>query len=228
MDKEEVYGPEFYQMSFGEAVEKNLLSDYKVSIFSYSINRNISIEALNDIYRDDPVSGRGVNINQMALLLGCWDALADPEGSLHDRSISGDMSNPCRRVITFATTIKNSKRFRDTWSEFIPRYRQWQIEQQHSTHEELLEAEVRHVDGRDNAFYRREQLNWLEEPREENSARILTNARCLTEGVDVPALDAILFIAPRRSQIDIVQAVGRVMRKAEGKNLRPYHHSGHH
>ena len=219
MDKEEVYGPEFYQMSFGEAVEKNLLSDYKVSIFSYSINRNISIEALNDIYRDDPVSGRGVNINQMALLLGCWDALADPEGSLHDRSISGDMSNPCRRVITFATTIKNSKRFRDTWSEFIPRYRQWQIEQQHSTHEELLEAEVRHVDGRDNAFYRREQLNWLEEPREENSARILTNARCLTEGVDVPALDAILFIAPRRSQIDIVQAVGRVMRKAEGKTF---------
>ena len=47
--------------------------------------------------------------------------------------------------------------------------------------------------------------------------RILTNARCLTEGVDVPNLDAVLFLNPRNSMVDVIQAVGRVMRRAEGK-----------
>ena len=55
---------------------------------------------------------------------------------------------------------------------------------------------------------------WLQP---ENTCRILSNVRCLSEGVDVPALDAVLFLTPRNSQVDVVQSVGRVMRKSEGK-----------
>jgi len=71
-----------------------------------------------------------------------------------------------------------------------------------------------HVDGKMSGDYRSRQLAWLKETPE-NDCRIITNARCLSEGVDVPSLDAILFLSSKRSQVDIVQAVGRVMRKAQ-------------
>ena len=67
------------------------------------------------------------------------------------------------------------------------------------------------------ALERDQALSWLREDPPEGACRVLTNARCLSEGVDVPALDAVIFANPRRSQIDVVQAVGRVMRVAEGK-----------
>ncbi|HNG11190.1 MAG TPA: damage-inducible protein, partial [Agitococcus sp.] len=68
-----------------------------------------------------------------------------------------------------------------------------------------------------NASQKEEKLTWLKEETPENTCRILSNVRCLSEGVDVPALDAVLFLTPRNSQVDVVQSVGRVMRKAEGK-----------
>lgn len=51
----------------------------------------------------------------------------------------------------------------------------------------------------------------------DSSLALMSNARCLTEGVDVPAVDMVAFLAPRKSQIDIIQAAGRAMRKADGK-----------
>ena len=79
------------------------------------------------------------------------------------------------------------------------------------------ECTVQHVDGTQNALKRNQALQWLRDEPGENECRILSNVRCLSEGVDVPALDAVLFLSPRNSQVDVVQAVGRVMRKAEGK-----------
>lgn len=81
-----------------------------------------------------------------------------------------------------------------------------------------LEVETRHVDGTFNAKQREERLDWLKQDTDEDTCRILTNARCLSEGVDVPTLDAIIFMHPRKSQIDVVQSIGRVMRKAPGKD----------
>ena len=84
---------------------------------------------------------------------------------------------------------------------------------------ETLLVQIKHIDGTFNAEQRNERLNWLKDDTEDNICRVLTNARCLSEGVDVPTLDAIMFLHPRKSQIDVVQSVGRVMRKAEGKDL---------
>jgi predicted helicase len=82
-----------------------------------------------------------------------------------------------------------------------------------------LNIETNHVDGTYNAKMREDRLNWLKEDAGEDTCRILTNARCLSESVDIPSLDAIIFMHPRKSQIDVVQSVGRVMRKAEGKDM---------
>ena len=79
-------------------------------------------------------------------------------------------------------------------------------------------SEVQHVDGKHNALARKARLEWLEDS-ESNSCRILTNAKCLSEGIDVPALDAVLFLEPRKSHVDVVQSVGRVMRKSEHKEF---------
>ena len=70
-----------------------------------------------------------------------------------------------------------------------------------------------------NATEKKEKITWLKEQAPENTCRILSNVRCLSEGVDVPSLDAVLFLTPRNSQVDVVQSVGRVMRKAPNKEL---------
>ena len=83
-------------------------------------------------------------------------------------------------------------------------------------------CETDHIDGQANALNRKRSIEWLKSNTEkgntETVCRILSNARCLSEGIDVPALDAVIFMTPRNSHVDIVQAVGRVMRKAEGKD----------
>jgi len=80
-----------------------------------------------------------------------------------------------------------------------------------------LTCEAEHVDGGMNASEKEAKLDWLKAEAPEGTCRVLSNVRCLSEGVDVPALDAVLFLTPRNSQVDVVQSVGRVMRKAEGK-----------
>ena len=220
MDDEKIYGRELHRMTFGEAIGKGLLSDYRVSILCINKQRTgARLQGINPDLQDQ-------SVEDVIRLIGCWDALADPEGKVSTRQFSGTIGeNPCTTALAFANTIANSKNFTNGWGDFIPRYRELQEEQFGITHEGLLAAEVQHVDGNDSALVRYERLNWLEavsdeyhhDERNRLKARILSNARCLTEGVDVPALDAILFIAPRRSTIDIVQAVGRVMRKAKDK-----------
>ena len=84
-------------------------------------------------------------------------------------------------------------------------------------------CETEHIDGTDSSIKRNKKLDWLKADagyteREEKKCRILMNSKCLTEGIDVPSLDAVMFLHPRKSQVDVVQAVGRVIRKQEGKN----------
>ena len=81
----------------------------------------------------------------------------------------------------------------------------------------LVNIDIRHVDGSFNALEKKECIDWLKEDTADGTCRILSNARCLSEGIDVPALDAVMFLNPRNSIVDIIQSVGRVMRRAEGK-----------
>ena len=214
MNDESVYGPVFYRMAFSEAIEGDWLTDYKVIILTLKSDQ-IS-EALGNLLAEEKDSG--LNLDDAVKLLGCWDALADPEGVLSDHNVAGDQHNPLLRAITFTNTIKASKMVEAHWQSVVDAARE---RTDAALHAELLPLAVQHVDGTQNSLDRQRKLAWLKTEDSENGqvCRVLSNARCLTEGVDVPALDAVLFLAPRKSQVDVVQAVGRVMRKAAGKEM---------
>ena len=214
MDDESVYGPVFDKMAFSEAIEGNWLTDYKVIILTLKADQ-VS-EAMGNMLAAEQESG--LNLDDAVKLLGCWDALADPEGALSDRNVTGDQHNPLLRAITFTNTIKSSKMVETYWQRVVDVVRE---QTDSALQADLLPLDVQHVDGTQNSLDRQRKLAWLKSGETDNGqvCRVLSNARCLTEGVDVPALDAVLFLAPRKSQVDVVQAVGRVMRKATGKEM---------
>ena len=198
MDDEIIYGPEFYKLTFDDAINQNLLSDYKVVVMS------VEEDNVSRITQQAADRGDELNIPKVAQWIGCWKGLRNP-----DKNSPRERGNPLQKAIAFTQDIANSKRFAHSFPGIT--------EQVTKNHESVCATE--HVDGTQNALNRREKLNWLEESdSDSNECRVLSNARCLSEGIDVPALDAVIFLNPRESIIDVIQAVGRIMRKAEGKN----------
>ena len=153
--------------------------------------------------------GSNINIADATKIIGCWRVLQRPEG----KSRANDNIKPLTRVIAFNNTIANSKRLVKHWDEFIENAIAHMPEAQRPT---KFQCETRHVDGKDRAFDRKALIEWLKDGTD-GVCHILSNARCLSEGIDVPTLDGVIFMTPRSSHVDIVQAVGRVMRKVEGK-----------
>lgn len=204
MDDPETYGPEFHRLPFSTAVEKDLLSDYKVVILA------MSEQGVNEtLHRYLSNGGSEVNINDATKIVGCWRALQNPER----KSPDDETIKPLTRAIAFTNTIKTSENLVDHWNGIIESAIQNIPEDQLP---ENFKCETAHVDGKKNALERKRLIEWLKGDAD-GVCRILSNARCLSEGIDVPALDAVLFMTPRNSHVDIVQAVGRVMRKAPGK-----------
>lgn len=210
MDDMDTFGPVFYRIGFGEAVEQGLLTDYKVLVLGVSESQvatsfqNLLADESNELAIDD-----------VAKLVGCWNGLAKRRSGELEASFGDDIA-PMKRAVAFNRSIKDSQKIAHEFEDLV------RINLRNRENDDLtddLGVQVRHIDGGFNAQSRAELLNWLkQEPNEEGSiCRILTNARCLTEGVDVPNLDAVLFLNPRNSMVDVIQAVGRVMRRAEGK-----------
>ena len=204
MDDPEIYGPEFHRLPFSKAVEKGLLSDYKVVVLALYEPGADSV-----LQRYIGTGGSNINITDATKIIGCWRVLQNPEG----KSGNNDNINPLRRVIAFNNTIANSKRLVQHWNELIESAIEHMPEDQRPVN---FKCETRHVDGKDKALERKSQIEWLKNDTD-SVCHILSNARCLSEGIDVPALDAVIFMTRRDSHVDIVQAVGRVMRKVEGK-----------
>lgn len=207
MDNEDYFGPEFHRLGFGEAVGAGLLADYKVMVLA--VDEKYVSKAFQSQIADE---NNEISLDDAVKITGCWNGLSKrmaktEEGSEHD-------PEPMHRAVAFSRSIKDSKRLTDLFCKIVDEYK--------STHEEedgLLSCEVDHVDGTFNALKRNALLDWLKQDTSSqgNVCRILSNARCLSEGVDVPALDAVMFLNPRNSVVDVVQSVGRVMRTAHGK-----------
>lgn len=199
MDDVEKYGDVFYRLGFGDAISQDYLTDYKLmvlavdeSVIQKDMQKSIS----------DPENGLG--IDDIGRIIGIWNGMLKRE--TFSNKISG---NPMKRAIAFSRTIKDSQRITEQFESVVNDY---------LDSEEGYRAEVRHVDGGMNALEKNEGLDWLSsEDIPDNSARVLSNVRFLTEGIDVPNLDAIIFLSPRKSQVDIVQAVGRIIRKYPDK-----------
>ncbi|MEK7663068.1 MAG: helicase-related protein, partial [Actinomycetota bacterium] len=197
-------------MDFSEAVGRDLLSDYKVIVLA------VDEKYVSRAFQSQLADSDGLKLDDVVRITGCWNGLSKRFVSAVGGSPAEEDATPMRRAVAFCNSIKASKRVKETFSSIIEQYRRL-----HSADEGWLSCEVDHVDGEMNAIVRNKALDWLRGDTAEqgNICRILTNARCLSEGVDVPALDAVMFLSPRNSQIDVVQSVGRVMRKSPGKRF---------
>ncbi len=215
MDDEALYGKTLFTINFSEAVKQGLLVDYKVIVLAVD-SQHVS-DRLQHLLKDE---NNALKVDDAARIIGCWKALSkqDTQEDLTDDA------NPMRRAVAFCQVIEpqsasskkvSSKKIRDMFATVVEEYKKQEAASDQPATK--LVCEAAHVDGSMNASQKEEKLNWLKEEAAQNTCRILSNVRCLSEGVDVPALDAVLFLTPRNSQVDVVQSVGRVMRNAEGK-----------
>ena len=202
MDDQKIFGPEFHRLPFGEAVEAKLLTDYKVLVLA--VDEGEVSRAFQKQLADDGIE---LNIDDAAKMIGCWHALSKRGPQFEDDRL------PMKRAVSFTSTIKESKSFSDVFPKIVEdALEEW-------SDKNAIRIESEHVDGKTNVLERSRKIAWLEEEPGQAVCRVLSNAKCLTEGVDVPALDSILFLKPRKSIVDVVQAVGRVMRLASGKDM---------
>lgn len=223
MDDESIYGTTAYQIKFGEAVEKKLLTDYKVVVLT--VQEDALQDRLPSLESDQGIDARTLDPSDIGKIIGCWKGLIDHgEGAPNDATGLGDMlvvddiaqidgdAVPLHRAVGFCSTIDASKTICEAFTQIIDEYAD-------GTSENLpLRCDLRHVDGNMPADRRARNIAWLGEDIGDDECRILTNARCLAEGIDVPNLDAVIFFNAKNSTVDVVQAVGRVMRRAEGKD----------
>ena len=199
MDDEAVFGKEIYRLDFSSAIEKKLLSDYKVIILS--IDEKYMSDNIQEILKDTQL-----NLDDASRLVGCYKALRDQGDEREGLKLS--------RAVGFLNTIKASQDVKQEFQKVVKTLDKYK--------NDGFTCETEHIDGTDSSIVRNKKLDWLKEDagetdRNEKICRILFNSKCLTEGVDVPSLDAVMFLHPRKSQVDVVQAVGRIMRKLEGK-----------
>ena len=226
MDDPAIYGEDLHVYSFPAAVDDEELADFKV---------RIPVVPEEDLqkYTDEAIDGEGDTIDERVLLAAVWHALN------HD----GEKAQPLlQRVISFSNKIAASRQFAGVYvGDDLTQDEEAYAKKRRKEDESRMDADrsfagtvkeyertsasktgntvsVRHMDGSMRSSIRGHKLGWLKaSDQESGECRILSNARCLSEGVDVPSLDGIIFLQPRKSKTDVIQAVGRVMRTSPRK-----------
>lgn len=214
MNDPEMFGDNLYVLTFSEAVKRGLLVDYKVIVLS--VEESHVSRRIQNLLKDE---NNQLRVDDAAKIIGCWKALAK-QGLAEE--LMGDAA-PMKRAVAFCQVIErqkgakvhkvSSKQIAEMFQAVVEAYQESETQSEDKPRSHL-HCEAEHVDGSMNATQKEEKIGWLKSEPPEDTCRILSNVRCLSEGVDVPALDAVLFLTPRNSQIDVVQSVGRVMRKA--------------
>ena len=225
MDNEKLFGETLFTINFSEAVKRGLLVDYKVIVLT------VDSDTIIDKIGSTITENSEIVVDDAARIVGCWKALS--KQGIHS-DVAGDIQ-PMQRALAFCQVIEqtakarkhqvSSTRIASIFQTVVEAYQEAEIKEGNEISHRLI-CEAEHVDGGMGASQKEQHLNWLKatpEPSvDENGidrpiCRVLSNVRCLSEGVDVPSLDAVLFLTPRNSQVDVVQSVGRVMRLAPNK-----------
>jgi len=208
MDDPALYGEEIYRIGFGEAVERDLLTDYKVLILT--LNDKDVPPAVQKMISNGEFE---INTDDASKIIGTINALS--KQFLGDEGVTKESDPaPMKRAVAFCSNISTSKKISATYNTATETYlSSLPVEKK----EQMVTVDSQHMDGTMAAPERDQMLSWLKEETPDNECRIITNVRVLSEGVDVPSLDSVLFLSARNSQVDVVQSVGRVMRKSPGK-----------
>ncbi|GAA9725620.1 hypothetical protein VN0041_09640 [Helicobacter pylori] len=225
MDEAEVFGEEIYTLNFSKAIALDLLTDYKVIILAVrkenlsgvtnSVNKKISqLEA-----KGTKLDKKLINNEFVCKIVGTHKGLAKQDLIVLDEENKEDHNlqhqydtAPSQRAINFCKSINTSKNIKDSFETIMECY----DEELKKKSFKNLKISIDHIDGTMNCKDRLEKLEVLNQ-FQPNTCKVLSNARCLSEGVDVPALDSIVFFDGKSTMVDIIQAVGRVMRKAKRK-----------
>ncbi|GAA9476899.1 DEAD/DEAH box helicase family protein [Helicobacter pylori] len=225
MDDESIFGEEIYTLNFEKAIALDLLTDYKVMILAVrkedlsgvtnSVNKKISrLEA-----QGTKLDKKLINNEFVCKIIGTHKGLAkkdlialDDENKQDHNLQNKNDTTPSQRAISFCKSINTSKQIKDSFETIMECYN----EELKKKSFKNLTISIDHIDGTMNCKVRLEKLEELNEFKP-NTCKVLSNARCLSEGVDVPALDSIVFFDGKSAMVDIIQAVGRVMRKAKHK-----------
>ena len=208
MNNSDNYGNEFYRLSFKKAVEADMLCDYRVvalGITEGALGGDFT-RALVEL--NDEIGGVGKAADEQAFLaLGAIGLAIN--GIIEGRNQPGVLA----RTIAYASNIRRSK-----WLAQALRGEQMKKWIKDSGHR-FRDIQTQHLDGTSSALKRNQELRKLNDDATEETPCLISNAQLFTEGVDVPALNAIAFLDPRQSKVDTIQAVGRVMRRSPGKAL---------
>lgn len=225
MDDAQTFGEEIYTLNFERAIALDLLTDYKVIILAVrkenlsgvtnSVNKKISqLEA-----EGTKLDKKLINNEFVCKIVGTHkglakqDLIALDEENKEDHNLQNQYDTaPSQRAISFCKSIQTSKNIKDSFETIMECY----DEELKKKSFKNLKISIDHIDGTMNCKDRLEKLEELNE-FQPNTCKVLSNARCLSEGVDVPALDSVIFFDGKSAMVDIIQAVGRVMRKAKRK-----------
>lgn len=208
MDDEAHFGKEIHRIGFGDAVEKGLLTDYKVIILTLN-DKDVPTAVQNMITNGEAE----IKTDDLTKLIGTVNALSKQFLGNEAIKVEGDES-PMKRAVAFCGSVANSTNIAASYNLASDNYIDSLPEEKKT---QMVSVHAKHMDGTMSAPLRDQMLSWLKDEMPENECRVITNVRVLSEGVDVPSLDAVLFISAKNSQVDVVQSVGRVMRKAPGK-----------
>jgi len=216
----DIYGPLLHYLSFADAVEAGMLSDYRVIVLGVNesaVPRGVhtNLVEIGELQSQDAKRPVVVGADDAVRVVGTSLAINGVTEGTHN-----EQPGKLRRTIAFANTIAKSRFFATALAH--PAVRSTTTRRARTTGDPKADAAMklvtRHLDASDSAFDRGKELRLLAAAHDDEP-RLLTNVRLFSEGVDVPSLDAIVFMEPRDSQVDIVQAVGRVMRRSEGKRF---------
>ena len=221
MDSKELYGEEIHRLSFNDAVSQGLLADYKVLVLTVS-EEDIPQEIRNNIKADynmasDKDKLHELHFDDATKIIGCINGLS--KRIKGDNGITKEQDPVMmKRAVAFCQTINPTKSNPNYSSTQLAKYFGTICDEYKDTmlldeQKEVVNVKAKHIDGSMDANTRNELIAWLKQDAEDpQECRVLCNVRCLSEGVDVPALDAVLFLSPRNSEVEVVQSVGRVMR----------------
>ncbi|MBQ6377848.1 MAG: DEAD/DEAH box helicase [Prevotella sp.] len=221
MDSKELYGEEIHRLSFNDAVSQGLLADYKVLVLTVS-EEDIPQEIRNHIKDDYNFAPEKDKLHELHFddatkIIGCINGLS--KRIKGDNGITKEQDPVMmKRAVAFCQTINPTKSNPNYSSTQLAKYFGTICDEYKDTmlddeKKEVVNVKAKHIDGSMDANTRNELIAWLKQDADDpQECRVLCNVRCLSEGVDVPALDAVLFLSPRNSEVEVVQSVGRVMR----------------
>ena len=221
MDDESIYGQEFHRLTFNDAVSQGLLTDYKVLVLTVSeddIPQKMRVK-IKEQYTNaaDKDKIKELQFDDATKLIGCINGLS--KRIKGDKGVTKEQDPiKMKRAVAFCQTINPTKSNPNFSSTQIAHYfhevcEEYKCNIPDEDCPDVVNVQAKHIDGSMDANTRNNLISWLKQDAEDpNECRILCNVRCLSEGVDVPALDAVLFLSPRNSEVEVVQSVGRVMR----------------